>query len=230
REEYKARTESSQKDANEEGTPGFDVSGSNTTPPTPQKKLTATPHVSRDPTTITPRDFLYGHHIVRGYVTGDVSMGGVGKTSEGQVEIAAMVTGRNLLGIMPKHPYRVWYINLEDPQEEIDRRFAAIFKHYGITEKDLGNHRLFTDSGREKNFVVAHDGKNGITFDKQVIADIENTIRENAIDAVVVDPYVNCAHVPENDNNKMAAVIKTVWAAIAERQNCAILLEHHVRK
>ena len=125
--------------------------------------------------------------------------------------------------------HRVWYINLEDPQQEIDRRFAAIFKHYEITQHDLGN-RLFTDSGREKNFIVAHDGKNGIEFDKKVIADIENTIRENAIDALVVDPYVNCARVPENDNNKMAAVIKTVWAEIAERQNCAVLLEHHVRK
>src|SRR5262249_18323871 len=192
-------------------------------------KITATPHIWRDPTTITPRDFLYGDHIIRGYVTGDVSMGGVGKTSEAQVEIAAMVTGRNLLGIQPKHPYRVWYINLEDPQQEIDRRFAAIFKHYEITERDLGN-RLFTDSGREKNFVVARDGKNGLEFDKQVIADIENTIHENAIDVLVVDPYVNCAYVPENDNNKIAAVIKKVWAEIAERQNCAVLLEHHVRK
>jgi len=192
-------------------------------------RITATPHRWRDPTTISPRDFLYGDHIVRGYVTGDVSMGGVGKTSEAQVEIAAMVTGRDLLGVKPKHPYRVWYINLEDPQEEIDRRFAAIFKHYGITEKDLGN-RLFTDSGREKNFVVARDSKDGIQFNEQIIADIENTIRENAIDAAVVDPYVNCAHVPENDNNKMAAIIKTVWAKIAEQQNCAILLEHHVRK
>ena len=197
---------------------------------TSQQKLTATPHVWRDPTTIPPRDFLYGNHIIRGYVTSDVSMGGVGKTSEGQVEIAAMVTGRDLLGVAPKHPYRAWYINLEDPQEEIDRRFAAIFKHYGITEHELGNNRLYTDSGRKKNFVVAREDKTGIKFDKQVIADIENTIRENAIDFVVVDPFVNCARFAENDNNKMAAIIETVWAAIAERQNCAVLLEHHVRK
>jgi len=203
--------------------------GTTTPPGTTSSKITASPHVWRDPTKIQPRDFLYDNHIIRRYVTGDVSMGGVGKTSEAQVEIAAMVTGRDLLGVAPKRPYRVWYINLEDPQEEIDRRFAAIFKHYDIKEKDLGN-RLFTDSGRGKNFVVAREGKTGIDFDQQVIADIENTIRENAIDFVAVDPFVNCARFAENDNNKMAAIIETVWAAIAERQNCAVKLEHHVRK
>src|SRR5215471_1569669 len=157
--------------------------GTTTPPGTTSPKITASPHIWRDPTTIRPRDFLYDHHIIRRYVTGDVSMGGVGKTSEAQVEIAAMVTGRDLLGIKPKRLYRVWYINLEDPQEEIDRRFAAIFKHYGITEKDVGN-RLFTDSGRGKNFIVACEGKTGIEFDQQVITEIENTIRENAIDFV----------------------------------------------
>jgi hypothetical protein len=192
-------------------------------------KITATPHVWRDPSTIPPRDFLYDHHIIRRYVTGDVSMGGVGKTSEAQVEIVAMVTGRDLLGVKPKRQYRVWYINLEDPQDEIDRRFAAIFKHYKITQTDLGN-RLFTDSGRKKNFIVAREGKTGIEFDQQVITEIEDTIRENAIDCVIVDPYVNSARFAENDNNAMAAIIETVWAAIAERQNCAILLLHHVRK
>src|SRR5262245_44785279 len=89
-----------------------------------KSRLSATPYQWRDPTTIKPRDFLYGNHIVRGYVTGLVSMGDVGKTSEIQVEIAAMVTGHDLLDTKPKRTYRVWYINLEDPQDEIDRRFA----------------------------------------------------------------------------------------------------------
>jgi hypothetical protein len=192
-------------------------------------RITATPHVWRDPKRIRPRDFLYGDCIIRGYVSGIISMGGVGKTSEIQVEIAALVTGRGLLGIKPKRPYRVWYINLEDPQEEIDRRFAAIFKHYGISEEDLGG-RLFTDSGRAKNFVVAHEDRGGIKFDKQIIIDIANGVRENAIDFLVVDPFVNCARFAENDNNMMAAIIEKVWAGIAEQQNCAGMLVHHVRK
>jgi hypothetical protein len=193
-----------------------------------QQSLIATPYTWRDPAKIPPRDFLYGDHVIRRYVSGIVSMGGVGKTSEVQVEIAAMVTGRNLLGIKPKRPYRVWYINLEDPHDEIDRRFAAIFKHYGITREDIGN-RLFMDSGRDRNFIIARENKTGIDFDKQVLADIATTIRENKIDYVVADPFVNCARFAENDNNKMAAIIEA-WAAIGESQNCAIGLPHHVRK
>ena len=199
------------------------------------QSLIATPYTWRDPKTIKPRDFLYGIDIVRGYVTGTVSMGGVGKTSEVQVEIAAMLTGRDLLGVTPKRPYRVWYINLEDPLEEIDRRMAAIFQHYGISEQDIGG-RFFRDSGRstepgkEGRFIIAREGKTGnIEFMQETIDDLHATVRKNAIDFVVVDPFVNSARFAENDNNKMAAIIEA-WAALAEHQNCAAGLVHHVRK
>jgi hypothetical protein len=203
--------------------------------PLPHVKITATPYVWRDPKTIDPRDFLYGDDIVRRYVSSIVAMGGIGKTSEIQVEIAAMVTGRDLLGVKPKRACRVWYINLEDPLDEIDRRFAAVFKEHRITKQDLGN-RLFRDSGRKtaeqpgKNFVVAREGRNGIEFDQAVIDNIIETIEVNAIDYLVVDPFANSARFAENDNNKMTEVIDTVWAAIAERTNCAVMLLHHVRK
>jgi hypothetical protein len=200
-----------------------------------QQSLIATPYTWRDPKTIKPRDFLYGIDIIRGYVTGIVSMGGVGKTSEIQVEIAAMLTGRDLLGIKPKRPYRIWYINLEDPLEEIDRRMAAIFQHYGISEQDIGG-RFFRDSGRstepgkEGRFIIAREGKTGnIEFVQETIDDLHATVRKNEIDFVVADPFVNSARFAENDNNKMAAIIEA-WAALAEHQNCAAGLMHHVRK
>ena len=195
----------------------------------PRQKLTASLHIWRPPNLIKPRDFLYGDCVIRGYVSGIIGVGGGGKTSELQVEIAAMVTGRNLLGIQPKHPYRVWFINLEDAIDEIERRFAAIFKHYKITEQDIGN-RLFIDSGRKKNFVVARQGRNGIEFDEETIGDIEQTIQQNEIDYVAADPYVNSARFAENDNNTMAHIIEHVWGGISDRQNCATSLAHHVRK
>jgi AAA domain len=194
----------------------------------PSATATATPHVWRDPASILPRDFLYGDCIIRRYVSAVISMGGVGKTSEMQVEVAAMVTGRDLLGVKPKRPLRVWYINLEDGQDEIDRRLGAIFKHYEIAEDDLAGH-LFTDSGREKNFVIADDDRAGLEFHEDVIAEISANIRKNAIDLVVVDPFVLCARFPENDNNKMAQIIEA-WAQIAQQCDCAVVLVHHVRK
>ena len=197
-------------------------------PNSARSKIAATPYVWRDPKSITPRDFAYGDHIVRRYVTGIVSMGGVGKTSEIQTEVAAMVTGRDLLGFKPKRPWRVWYINLEDPNDEIDRRMAAIFMHHKITAADLGD-RLFTDFGRDRNFVIARENRNALIFDQDVIADIGETIKRNNIEVIVVDPFVNCVQFSENDNSKMAQVIQE-WGRLAERQNCAIVLVHHVRK
>jgi AAA domain len=146
-------------------------------------KITATPYVWRDPRTIPPRDFVYGYHYIRRYLSGTVSMGGVGKSSEISVEIAAMVTGRELIGVKPKAPLRVWYINLEDPRDEIDRRFAAIWKHYSITPMDIGD-RLFIESGRENNIILARETKNGLVIAEPVVADIIETITTNQIDVV----------------------------------------------
>jgi hypothetical protein len=194
----------------------------------PHAPISATPHRWLDSTAILPRDFAYGDCIVRRYVSGIVSMGGVGKTSEIQVEAVAMVTGRDLLGVKPKRPYRVWYINLEDPRDEIDRRLAAIFKHYKISQADLGD-RLFTDSGRERKFVIAREERNGLIFDQNVIADINKTIADNEIEVIIIDPFVNSIEVAENDNTKMAQVISK-WADIAEQHNCAVVIVYHVRK
>jgi hypothetical protein len=196
-------------------------------PPRPRVRIIATPYIWRDPKSIPPRDFLYGH-FVRGFVSVTVAMGGVGKSSELQVEIAAMITGRDLLGVMPKHPLRVWYINLEDPRDEVDRRQAAVFKHYGITPMDIGD-RLFIDSGRERKFTIARETKNGLVFDEDVLADLHETIEANKIDVVIIDPLVNGAEIGENNNNAMAQVIGRL-IDIAEQHDCAIELAHHVRK
>jgi len=52
------------------------------------------------------------------------------------VEAIAMASGHELLGIKPVKKLKVWYWNGEDPREEIDRRFAAICKHYGIKPEE----------------------------------------------------------------------------------------------
>jgi hypothetical protein len=189
--------------------------------------ISATPFVWRDPKLIRPRDFLYGHHFIRRYLSGTVAMGGVGKSSELGVELAAMITARNLLGIKPKRPLRVWYINLEDPRDEIDRRLAAVFQHYGITPMDIGD-RLFVDSGRERKIVIARETKGGLVIAEPVVADIIEAVQTNKIDVIMVDPFVGCYEINENDNSKINATCQE-WAKIAE-QGCAIDLAHHVRK
>jgi hypothetical protein len=202
--------------------------GSVTEKQPPHVKITATPYVWTDPKQIPPRDFLYGHHFIRRYLSATVAMGAVGKSSEIGVEIAAMVTGRNLLGITPKRQLRVWYINLEDPRDEIDRRMAAIWQHYSITAADIGD-RLFVDSGRERKIVIARETKTGLIIAEPVIADILATIQANKIDVMMVDPFVGCYEINENDNSKINAVCQE-WSTISDQGPCATDLCHHVRK
>lgn len=112
----------------------------------PKPSFKPTPFVWRDPAEFKRREWLYGNHYIRKYVTGTIGRRGGGKTTRAIVEILSMVTGRDLLGTgnMPTAPLRVWYIG-EDTREEIELRFIAACAHHKIKPEEIGG-RLFFDS------------------------------------------------------------------------------------
>lgn len=193
------------------------------------KLVTATPWRWIDPAKIPPRQWLFDRHYIRKFVTATVSAAGVGKSSLALLDAVSMASGRNLLTGAPIRPARVWYWNGEDPQEELQRRIAAIMLHYGLTEADLAG-RLFVDNGRDTQIKVAIDDRQrGITINRPDVDSLEETIRQNSIDVVILDPFVSIHAVPENDNGAIDQVAKEL-AAVADRCNCAIETVHHVRK
>lgn len=191
-------------------------------------RIMATPFVYRDPRTIPPRRWLYGRHFIRRYATATIAPGGLGKSSLELVEALAMVTGRNLLGAPVKEPLRIWYWNGEDPREEVERRLMAACLHYGITADEIGD-RLFIDSGRETPIRIATRQRDAIAVAQPLIDALVAEIRERRIDLIIIDPFVSCHDVPENDNGAVDRVTKA-WAGIAEAANCGVELVHHVRK
>ena len=92
----------------------------------PPIKFTPTPFKWRDPSIFPRRQFVYGRHYARQFLSVTAAQTKVGKSSLGLVEGVAMATGQNLLGVEPVRPMRVWYWNGEDPQEELERRVLAI--------------------------------------------------------------------------------------------------------
>ncbi len=194
------------------------------------KRLAATAYVFRDPASIPRRQFLYGRHYIRRYVSGTVGQGGSGKTSLGTVETLSMVSARALLG-GPEiiEPLRVWYLNLEDPKEEIERRIQAACLHFGLTAEDLAD-RLFADSGRDTPCIMATTAPSGVKIVKPVVEKLIAEIKAKRIDVVIVDPFVSSHAVSENDNMAIDSVIKQGWGAVAEQGNCAVELSHHLRK
>ncbi|AZO79613.1 MULTISPECIES: AAA family ATPase [unclassified Bosea (in: a-proteobacteria)] len=191
--------------------------------------IKATPFVLMDPSTIPTREWLYGRHYVRRFVSTTVAPGGLGKSSLGIVEALAMVTARDLLGVRVREPLRAWLWNGEDPRDELDRRISAACLHYEIAADDIAD-RLFVDSGRDLPIRIAEMGPGQRTIVAvPTVEGVEQAIRDNRIDLLVIDPFVASHGVPENDNGAIDRVAKT-WAGIAERCNCAIELVHHVRK
>src|SRR5260370_41658878 len=71
-----------------------------------------------------------------------------------------MISARPLLGICSPSALRIWLWNLEDPQEETERRIQAAALHYGMTPDDIGDRR-FVDSGRDQPLAIADGAKPG---------------------------------------------------------------------
>lgn len=190
--------------------------------------IAATPFVLRDPASIEPRRWLYGRHYIRGYLSATVAPGGLGKSSLVLAEATAMASGKNLLGDMPAEKLRVWYWNGEDPREEIERRETAACVQHKVASEDMDG-RLFINSGRDTEIVIARADHNGVKVAMPMVAALGRTIRENKIDLLIIDPFVASHAVPENDNGAINAVCRQ-WAMLAEETGCAIELVHHVRK
>jgi RecA-family ATPase len=151
----------------------------------------------------------------------------MGKSSNDMVEAIAMTTCRNLLGEQPEERLRVWYHNGEDPRDEIDRRLAAICQHYKIPQEELQGW-LWTTSGTEFPLRVAK-GYAELKIDTVLVQEISAAINDTQIDVAIFDPLVTLHSVSEVDTGKMDAVVR-LFAGIADENDCAIEMAHHVRK
>ena len=128
---------------------------------------------------------------------------------------------------MPQ-PLQVWLWNLEDPQDESERKIAAGMLHYRLSAEDIGD-RLFMDSGRDQPLVIAQMTRNGATIVRPVVDSLVAELIRRKIDIIKIDPFVSSHTVPENDNGAMDMIVKE-WGGSAERANCAVELSHHPRK
>ena len=68
-----------------------------------------------------------------------------------------------------------------------------------------------------------------ITFDDGLFAGIGDTIVANKIGVAIFDPLIRAHLVPENDNVFMNAVMERL-AHIADTNNTAVGIVHHIRK
>jgi len=134
-------------------------------------------------------------------------------------------TGKNL----EKGPLRVWLINAEEMQDEIDRRICAVLQYYKIGIADLGG-RLWATSFRDRPMRIATMDKSVAIINGVVVQQMTEFIATNKIDVFMVDPLVSFHDVPENDNSAMDKVIKQGFGAVASKTNSACEVYHHPGK
>lgn len=196
----------------------------------PRANIKAAPFAWRPEAEIPARQWLYGRHLIRKFLSVDVAAGGIGKSSLKIVESLAMTTGKPLLKkeIGGDGPLRVWLYNLEDPDEETERRIHAAAKYYQIHPDEIGG-RLFVNSGRDQPVCIAEEAPNGARIVRPVVDAIVEQIRSLSIDVLTLDPFVSSHAISENDNRAIDLVAKE-WSRIADTCNCSINLVHHVRK
>lgn len=186
------------------------------------------PFTYRPPAILPPRQWLYGHHLIRQYASATIAPGGAGKTTLTVTDALAMATGRNLIGAKPHRPLRVWLWNGEDPADELERRMIAAIAFHGIQPDEIGD-RLYIDSGRDTPIRIGASTPNGPAISMPVIDGLVDAITSRQIDVLIVDPFVSVHSMPENDNGAMDAAVKA-FALVADRTGCAIDLVHHSRK
>ncbi len=193
--------------------------------------VVATPYVWRDPTTLKPREWVYGRSIQRGHLRAVVAQGAAGKTILSVGDALAMVTGRNLLGQeVPGGPKRVWLWNLEDDGEELARIIQAACKHWGITAGDIGG-RLFVDSALDGAILklATSTSSEGLVINRPLVAALTDEMLGRGIDYLHVDPFVSSHAANESDNMEIDAIAKE-WALVGKKANAGIGLAHHVSK
>lgn len=192
------------------------------------QEITAVPYRGIAAEDIAPREWIYGRHYIRRFISATVAPGGLGKSALVLAEAVAIALGTPLLDIEPAETTGVWYHNGEDPKDEIDRRIAALMRLHKLGQDDL-NGKFFVSSGRNGAIRVAEQTKGGVLIAEPVIDRVTELIRLHQIGVLIVDPFVSSHGVIENDNNAISLVMHS-WARIAEATGCAIELVHHTRK
>lgn len=190
--------------------------------------LRAMPAQLPDPSSIPPREWLYGTRLIRRFVTVLVAPGGTGKSMYAIGVAMALASGKPILGETVHHRVNSWVLNLEDPLEELHRRVAAMMLRHKIGREELAG-RLFLHSGRDRRLMIAQPSPDGyeITYpdkDAMIAAAIEANVGH-----IVVDPFVKSHGLEENSNPHMDAAA-TAWAEIGQATGAAIDLIHHTRK
>jgi RecA-family ATPase len=182
-----------------------------------------------NPASIPRRQFLYGRHYSRKAVGATIGAGGRAKTTRGLTEAVSMACGRDLFTDEEIATRRVWYLNGEEDQDELDRRLTAICQHHNVSRQQCDD-RLFIQSVRDRPIRLATLKRNVPTLNRVALDRIEAEMAAKRIDVLMLDPFISFHAVSENPNEHMDLLLKEGLGGIASRTDAAVEVFHHPGK
>ena len=140
-----------------------------------------------------------------------------------------MGTGKEWGGWRPRAAVKTLIINAEDDNDEMRRRLYAACQEMGINDWGELRDRVAVAEAPGNIIVAKADSRTKTVIAQPMVEQLIATVKENAFDVLVVDPFAETFEGDENSNSelKWAAVL---WRRIARECNCAVMLVHHTRK
>lgn len=179
-----------------------------------------------DSTKIPKRKWIMERKYAAGEITSIIAPGGMGKSSVTMADAVAISSGKALTGFKVQRG-SVWLYNLEDSRDELERRFLGLCECYHVPLSEISN--LAYTSGRDHPLTLAKKIKGEAKANDEDIERLIETIQQNSISILFLDPFSRCYSVMENDNSEMNIVMNAL-TRIATETGCAICIVHHSSK
>jgi len=184
-----------------------------------------------DVSLMTRRRFIIDKMAPRGFTVGIVAPPGVGKTTfTANVALAAATGSKDILGFDVKEPCKVWMINGEDDEIELQRRLLAAAQAHAVDPHAIKDSIFLTGAAASPILLTTRSKERYGALDRgKAIDEIKAFILAKGIGILIVDPLAELHEGDENDNSEMRAVMATL-REIAVDCNAAVFVVHHTRK
>jgi RecA-family ATPase len=178
------------------------------------------------------REWVYGKLALAKNVTLIIAPPGVGKSTLTLGIGLSKASGHNIFGIDTLGKGTVAIFNNEDNIEEQSRRLVAAGLHYSITNAEISDvidgSRLLLNGRDNAPLTIAKRDKHGKIVAHQAKELTEYLIKHD-VKMLIVDPLAMTHPADENKNEEMI-IVGNLYAEVANRANCAVILVHHTRK
>ncbi len=185
-----------------------------------------------DALSFPPRDWVYGKLALAKNVTLIIAPPGVGKSTLTLGIALSKASGKDIFDIDPLGKGAVAIFNNEDNLEEQARRLVAASIFNEITNADISDaidgSRLLLNGRDNAPLTIAKRNKHGAIVAHQAKELTEYLIKNN-VKLLIVDPFAMTHPADENRNEEML-IVGNLYAEVANRANCAVVLVHHTRK